>query len=325
MEKTYFKHEYDSSQGSWIIDTDPGIDDAFALTFAFNFLKDNLKLISIVSGNTGPEQCIRNAKKLCVINNRFVRISSGKELTLSTQSLRCFSGIHGSDGFFDFHEYDSFVDKYDNSLFCLKHSAIEIIKTINEHYNKKEKINLLTLGPLTNISIAYMLDPTIVDKLNKVVIMGGAYLDTGNISPSGEYNFACDNISAKIILNNFKNISVYSWEPSLKHLVYPEDIKVDNGKDKTVFIKKCTIKKMEWNQGGIYADLGAAVAAFYPKSITSSEKVYTDVVVDTEVLKLSRFIINKENVFDNKDKEIHEVVYNLNMEVFHELVNEMLI
>ena len=315
---------YNQELGDWIIDTDPGIDDAFALTFAFNFIKENLKLISIESGNVGYQQCIDNAKKLCVMNNKSYKISNGKGLTLSTFSLKCFSGIHGSDGFFDFSEYNELIEKYDNSNMCKQHSAIEIIKLCNEYNNLNKKINILTLGPLTNLALAYMLDPTIVNKINKVVIMGGAYLDTGNISPSGEFNFACDNVSAKIVLDSFHNLTVYCWEPSLKHLVYPEDIKVHNKEEKSIFIDKVVKKKMEWNQGGIYADYGAAVAAFYPNSITKSEFLFCDVIIDSSKCKQSRFVVSRQNYFANKNKRKVEVVYDLDINLFHKFANQML-
>lgn len=321
------QHTYNESDGHWIIDTDPGIDDAFALTFSMNFLQAKLSLISIEAGNVGSESCYANAKKLCIINEKLYKISRpGSNLTLSNKSLRTIPSIHGHDGFFDFTEYLPYIERYDKEVESITdYSPIEIVKTINKHYSKNEKVNLLTLAPLTNISIAYMLDPTIVNKLSKVIIMGGAYNDLGNISPSGEFNFACDDVSAKIVLDNFKNITVYCWEPSVRHLVFPKDIACDcYDNDRKSFIKKVVQKKMEWNQGGVYADYGAAVSAFYPKSIVKYRDLYADVVIDSETKKQSRFLVSKKNVFENKQKRKVSVVYDLDMKTFHELINEAL-
>lgn len=328
--------KYDSNLGDWIIDTDPGVDDAFAITLALNFIKDNLKLISIESGNVGVDQCVKNAKKLCVLNKRKIDISQGSSLTLSTQSLKCFAGIHGTDGFFDFTEYEGldlnylkstdFINSdWEKRTILKSHSAIEIVKLVQKYDNlNSSKINLLTIGPLTNIALAYMLDPSIVSKINRVVVMGGAYSDLGNICASGEFNFACDNVAAKLVFDNFLNITVYCWEPSVKHLIYPEHVKTINSTPKCEFITKCIKKKMEWNQGGIYADYGGAVAAFKPESVINSKAMYVDIVIDSSIPKQSRFMASSSNIFHNKDKRPVEIIYDMNMTIFHKLINKML-
>lgn len=331
------KLQYDSSIGDWIIDTDPGVDDAFALTLALNKLGDKIALISIESGNVGATQCFTNAMKLCVINNKIVNISKGNSLTISTMSLRCFPGIHGKDGLFDFKEYNGIEDQFKNlyiknnnknnnlsNFIKNNHSAVEIIKICKKYKKENKKLNLLTLGPLTNIALAFMLDPSIVDDFNLVCIMGGSYLNTGNISPSGEFNFACDNIAAKIVLDNFKNISVYCWDPAVKHLLYPDDIIVKNNSLKYEFITKCINKKMEWNQGGVYADLGAAISCFFPKSISEFEDVYADIVIDSSKIKQSMFIVNSKNIFSNKNKSKIKIIKTLDIKMYHKLCNEMI-
>ena len=87
--------------GDWVIDTDPGIDDSFAITHSINILKDHLKLISITGGNNGVKQCVINAKKICVINERKYNISQGDHFSsfcvrriCRTQKLRKTSKIH---------------------------------------------------------------------------------------------------------------------------------------------------------------------------------------------------------------------------------------
>lgn len=335
--------DYDKSIGDWIIDTDPGIDDAFALTLAINLLKDNLKLISIQSGNVGLNQCVINAKKLCVINDRKYNICKGQEFTISTLNLRTFSSIHGVDGFFDIEDYQKYEEKYDQenvftnkdqekSFSMLKrHSAVEIIELSKKYSNVKiksdKKLNILTIGPLTNLSLAYMLDPSIVNRINRLVIMGGAYTSFGNIMSTGEFNFACDNIAAKIVLNKFNNVEVYCWEPSLNHLVMPENIlfnKEIQHLEKAKFIKHCVNKKMSGLQGGVYADYGAAVAAFSPNSVKHYINAYCDIVIDSEKNKESRFIISKENIFTNKKKQRCKVIEYLNLSYFHGLFNKMI-
>ena len=243
-------------------------------------------------------------------------------------------------GMFDFEEFNNIENNYskieveDKSELSKElydkdilknHSAIEIIKLCKKYKSNNKKLNLLTLGPLTNIALAYMLDPSIVDDFESLCIMGGSYSNTGNICSTGEFNFACDNIAAKVVLDNFKNISVYCWEPSIKHLLIPEDVYIkENSSLKFEFIDKSIKKKMEWKQGGIYADLGAAISCLYPKSVVDSKDLYADITIDSSKLKQSRFIISKRNIFKNKDKRKVKIIYDLDIGIFHRLCNEMI-
>lgn len=345
VEKFHSTLNYDENYGDWIIDTDPGIDDAFALTLGINLLRDKLKLISIQSGNVGLNQCFVNAKKLCVINNRKVNISKGDSFNLSCLNLKCFSSIHGVDGFFDIESYrgweevydskENFINKEDAKVLgaLKKHSAIEIIKLIKEYdceskkAHSSKRLNILTLGPLTNLALALMLDPTIVGNVHRLVVMGGSYNSFGNIKPNGEFNFACDVIAAKKVLSKFTNIDIYCWEPSVIHLIYPEHLKINEDskeKEKAKFITHCVNKKMEGLQGGVYADYGAAVVAFFPVSIIGAKELYCDISIDCEDYKQGRLLASEKNIFQNKKKIKHRVIEKVDMGFFHGLFNKMI-
>lgn len=339
IDNSFSTLEYDESIGDWIIDTDPGVDDAFALTLAINILKDKLKLISIQCGNVGLDQCLINAKKLCVINGRKYDISTGGSYTISTKSLRTYSSIHGKDGFFDIEKYQDYDKLYDTKTDYLNnneaskfgllksHSAIEIIKLSQNYKKNKTKLNIMTIGPLTNLAVAYMLDPSLISRVNKLVVMGGSYQSFGNIKSTGEFNFACDDVAAKKVLDKFKNVDVYCWEPSMSHLIFPEHIKfTDEAKktEKAMFIQHCVDKKMSGLQKGVYADYGAAVVGFYPLSIKSSFEGYCDLTIDSEENKQSRFVVSDVNYTNNKGKQRHRIIEKVDLSFFHGLFNKMI-
>jgi purine nucleosidase len=65
-----FTNHISNSNEKWIIDTDPGVDDSFAIILGLSILKENLIALSIENGNVGIESCFINAKKICVVKKK---------------------------------------------------------------------------------------------------------------------------------------------------------------------------------------------------------------------------------------------------------------
>lgn len=333
-------YNYDETIGDWIMDTDPGVDDSIAITLAMNMIKNHLILLSIQAGNNGVEKCVKNAKKLCVINRRKINISHGGYHTLSTINPKGFSVVHGEDGLYDLTQYSDFDEKYDSiftdyinkseceNIGMLKsHSAIEIIKLSKEYEKNNKKLNILAIGPLTNIALAYMIDPSVVNRINRTVIMGGSYNSFGNVQPSGEFNFDCDNVSAKKVLDKFKNVEVWCWESCLTHKVKLSDYDIkeeSKNSEKYRYVKAILDKKAGSIQEGVFADYGAAINSFFPKSVSSYENLYCEVIIDSEKDKNSKFIISEKNNFVNKKKPIIKLIKTLRKDWVIGLFNEMI-
>ncbi|MEV8252741.1 nucleoside hydrolase [Rhodoglobus sp. NPDC076762] len=69
-----------------------------------------------------------------------------------------------------------------------------------------EPITLVPVGPLTNIAAAVTLDPSIVDKVDEIVIMGGAHY-FGNCTPAAESNIWHDPTAADVVFRaGFKRL-----------------------------------------------------------------------------------------------------------------------
>ncbi len=71
---------------------------------------------------------------------------------------------------------------------------------INLLKNTKEKITLVPVGPLTNLAIALLIEPTIVENIEEIVIMGGGHL-VANSTPVAEFNIWYDPEAAQTVLN----------------------------------------------------------------------------------------------------------------------------
>jgi inosine-uridine nucleoside N-ribohydrolase len=316
--------EYDKSIGKWIIDTDPGVDDAIAIMFALNYIKDDLVALSLEDGNGGLEQIYINAQKVCSLMKSSTPIYKGCKFNFSNviKDPEESKEFHGCDGLYDipdFKDYELRYDKTSNSKLqnldfpiMEKYSPIKIIELCYKYDN----LNILTLGPLTNIAAAFMLDPNIVNRLKKVVIMGGAYTHLGNVTESVEFNFFCDPIAARIVLENFDNVVLYPWEPSTLHLFTEEEIAICEKEEIGLFCKEIIRKKLACLEGAIFADYGAAVSAFCPSAIKRSRKMNVDVVIDSNNHKFDGCIVCYKSNKVDKSKKLITVVDELDHDEF---------
>lgn len=310
---------YDPSVGKWIIDTDPGTDDAFAIIFALHYIKEHLIALSIEDGTVGIEKCFINAKKVLAIQGKGnIPIYKGCSLNLSGVKFIALS--HGTDGLLNLERFVNYESRYDTNLYKQEHNEKYPIldqcspTKIVELAYKYDYLNILAIGPLTNIAVAFMLDPNIVKRIRKLVIMGGSYNFSGNKVPTAEFNFCSDNIAAKIVLDNFKNIIVYPWETCTKHLLSEKELKhciEDN--DRSHFCKQIIEKKRAGafsDFGGVYADFGCAISAFNPRSIKKSRYCHADVTIDGSPSMNGSFVIDKNSMsykFGNKVQVIEEL------------------
>ena len=135
------------------------------------------------------------------------------------------SGFHFTDGLGDAEELKSF--EYDDIEILSSLAPLKIIELVKKYPNE---INLLCVGPLTNIATAYMLWPEIVNKLGFIYVMGGSTKCFGNHICTAEYNSAYDFISTKIVFDNFKNLIITPWEPTESltyNQIFTKEIKKD--------------------------------------------------------------------------------------------------
>jgi purine nucleosidase len=84
---------------------------------------------------------------------------------------------------------------------------------IAEHVRVYEKkLNIITLGPLTNIALAAIIDTAISSMFNKLYVVGGSYNNQGNSGSSAEYNFRADPVAAKNVVFYFNNVVLVPYE-----------------------------------------------------------------------------------------------------------------
>ena len=192
-----------------LIDTDPGVDDALALLMAFASPDHHVVGLTVAAGNVGLAHTVRNALKLCDVAGVDVPVFAGAEAPL-LHPARDAAYVHGADGFGDIG-YATPHRAVDG-----EHAALAILRLSHAHAGR---LLLVALAPLTNVALALKLDPTLPERIDRLVVMGGAVSAHGNLTPAAEFNIAFDPEAAHIVFSAFPRIELVDWEAVVRHAV----------------------------------------------------------------------------------------------------------
>lgn len=198
-----------------IIDTDPGQDDAVAILLALASPDEiNVLGITAVAGNVPLALTAKNARIVCELAGKTnVPIYAGCDRPLG-RDLVTAEHVHGQTGLNGPTLPDPEMQLEDG------HGVDFIIETLRAQ--PSGTVTLCPLGPLTNIATAFTKAPDIVGKVQEIVLMGGAYFEVGNITPTAEFNIYVDPQAADIVFRSGAPITVMSLDVTHKVLVTPK-------------------------------------------------------------------------------------------------------
>ncbi|MBO6604422.1 MULTISPECIES: nucleoside hydrolase [Paracoccaceae] len=194
-----------------IIDTDPGQDDAVAILLALASPEEVEVLgITAVAGNVPLPLTQRNARIVCELAGRTdIPVFAGCDAPLQ-RKLVTAEHVHGKTGLDGPQLPDPTMPLQD------RHGVDFIIETLRSH--PPGTVTLCPLGPLTNIATAFRRAPDIVDRVQQIVLMGGAYFEVGNITPAAEFNIYVDPQAADIVFKSGADITVMPLDLTHKAL-----------------------------------------------------------------------------------------------------------
>lgn len=172
-----------------ILDCDPGHDDAIAILLAAGNPEIELLGITTVAGNQTLEKVTKNALAVCQVAGIDVPVARGASVPLVTPQVVA-EDIHGGGGM-DGPVLPEITRELDP-----RHAVDFIIETVMAHPRKT--VNLVPVGPLTNIALAMRKEPQIIDRVKSVVLMGGSYT-RGNVTPTAEFNIFVDPEAAEVV------------------------------------------------------------------------------------------------------------------------------
>jgi purine nucleosidase len=192
-----------------IIDCDPGIDDAQAIMMAYQHPNVIIEAITTVNGNVDVEKTTANALKILdVLDAVGVPVYPGAKMGLVEYGENA-SFFHGEDGLGDASIPVS-MQKAEEELAAL--AMIRLAKTF------PGELELIAIGPLTNLALALHLEPNLPSFFKQLVVMGGAYLAQGNTQNfPAEFNIFADPEAAKVVFDRWPEFTLVSWETTLDH------------------------------------------------------------------------------------------------------------
>lgn len=173
-------------------DCDTGIDDALALVYLMASPEITLAGIGTVSGNIDAERAATNTLDLLALGGMDdVPVAIGAMNPLATTFSGGVPHIHGHNGIGD-------VELPHTGRAPEAESAAEMLVRLARQY--PGELDVIAIGPLTNLALALELDPGIAQLVREVTIMGGAALVPGNLSPVGEANIWNDPEAAQAVV-----------------------------------------------------------------------------------------------------------------------------
>ena len=172
--------------------TDPGIDDFIALSMVLARPEFDVLGMIALSGNVGLDVTVNNALLACELNGRSdipVLAGSAKPLVRPARSA---SNIHGKSGL------GKSTELYANGA-PLASSGADFILQMAEKY--AGRLEILSLGPLTDVALALQKSPEAAKKIARVVVMGGG-IHAGNATKYAEFNIVADPEAAQVVFSS---------------------------------------------------------------------------------------------------------------------------
>ncbi|QDY70745.1 nucleoside hydrolase [Qingshengfaniella alkalisoli] len=177
-----------------IIDTDPGIDDAIAILFALSVKGLTVRGITTVAGNIGLSNTTRNALRILALADRSdIAVYPGADKPLTRPGIS-EEKIHGTDGLGGVTFPDPQSAAQDGDAVTYLAAALNAAQ--------ERTLDILALGPLTNIARLIQTDPDAARRIGRLIAMGGAIDEPGNVGPRAEFNIANDPEAAEIVLQS---------------------------------------------------------------------------------------------------------------------------
>lgn len=308
----------------FIIDTDTGSDDAIALIMALKTENIKIEAVTTVCGNISVEQATKNAlMTIEIVGQKRPPVYVGSDKPLK-RKLETAKSVHGNDGMGDQGLINPTIkpDGYD---------AVDKIITIVK--NHPGEVEIITIGPVTNIAKAILKAPEIMKGIKKIYAMATGGFGPGNVTPVAEFNVFVDAEAFEIMLNFGIPVIIAGFDICLGDAALTEkEINFIRSSDRpeAKFAMAINSKKIEWNleKYGTYSvnlpDPVAVAVALWDDIViealpahcytcTKEEAAYGQVIVDT-------------GTFGNVSKEFNAtVIKTIDSALYKKRLTELLI
>jgi purine nucleosidase len=262
-----------------------------------------VEAITVVAGNCALPICLKNALFTVEQAGTYCPPVFAGLTAPFMRPLFTAEAEHGKDGMGN-------MNLPEPHLKCEQGHAVDaIIETAHEFAGELE---VITLGPLSNLALALLKEPGIAKEIKSVTIMGGCGLGPGNITPLAEFNIYVDAEAAFVVIDSGLNKTVVGWDVCCSEtFINPDDIDHLNALGSLGrFAVRCNASLREFNlrwgkDGFDLPDPTTVAAALYPDMITHQFRAYGMVDYKSENA-YGQFMIDKDHLL-GKDANVNVV------------------
>ena len=198
-----------------IIDTDPGVDDALAFLLALASPEIQLEALTTTQGNVTLEKATWNALSVLELARaNHIPVARGSLLPL-VQPLRASAVVHGESGIGNARL------PAPKTRPVSQHAVDYLIERV---LAEPGELSIFPIGPLTNIAMAIRKEPHFAESVKELVIMGGAILEYGNMTPQAEFNIYVDPHAAHIVFHSGIPITLIPLDVTHKCMLKQEHV-----------------------------------------------------------------------------------------------------
>lgn len=196
------------------IDTDTGVDDAVALLCALKLDKLAIRGISSVAGNVEHAKTFKNCRNVLAYAGREdIKVYPGAIKPMCVE-LDDASEVHGKDGLGGVVIPESPAEK----------ETMHAWDAIYEAAKKEDgKLQIVAVGPLTNIANAVISHPDLKGMVKRILIMGGAAVG-GNATMAAEFNIYADPHSAETVMQSGIPVVMFGLDVTVDAYLNGKDI-----------------------------------------------------------------------------------------------------
>jgi purine nucleosidase len=278
----------------FVIDSDTASDDAVAIMMALAADTVSVDALTIVAGNVSLEQASINARYVAQLCNTQVPVYEGCDRPWLRKAATA-EWFHGDDGMSN--QYYPVPDYPVQPT-----HAVQVL--IDLCRQAKHEIEIVTLGPLTNLATALSIEPRLADWVKHCFVMGGAAATLGNVTPAAEYNFWCDPEAAKRVLHSGMNLTLIGWELSCGASTL-DDTEIEAlralGNDRarvavdSNLMALQAVKKLQGQSGLALADPVAMAVALDSSIALEKSRHFVDIETESELTR-GMSLVDRNNI-----------------------------
>jgi purine nucleosidase/non-specific riboncleoside hydrolase len=199
-----------------ILDSDGGVDDAQALLLLIGNGRAP-DAVTTVFGNVDVDTATDNILAVLAVAGADIPVHKGIAEPL-VQAIIDARHVHGEDGLGGAPRPSEIAEIAGSD------GVGFLVETLAQAASSGDLVDLLMIGPLTNLAVALQREPAIAAGIGRLTIMGGTVYGRGNVTPAAEFNIFADPEAAAIVLAAGLDVVMVPWEPCVSHSLAGDEI-----------------------------------------------------------------------------------------------------